>query len=510
MARHFSETPKKPDGKHLDQLPSVEDHSAEDETVASPALGYGMERVDFFDSRSSSASSEPYAETPQYATDEYRNYDERDEAVSTLAHNEVAAVSADRPFYVSDVPSPYLSSRQAHEDVQVTRRRHSRISAIITILLVAAVFGTGGWFLWNAMKSEPKAKVAQYETRMIEKGEYLESIDTTSLVRPADEATVTPSVSGTIAEVFVENNTDVQEGNLLMRLENQTISDAVRKAEDALNTFQAEVDKKQEAVNKANDAVTKAQEAVTKAKEATTKDEKSEATKKALEKALEEAKTAATKAQEELDKANNDLWSMRDTYNSALEQEELLNVYAPISGTLHELNSGATPSGTVSASTRLCTITDTSHFSLVIEIPKSEENRVSIGQEVRLSFPAIEDLQITSSVDSLDNYGESLVATVLILDPDERITTGIAAEASIILESIPNTLIVPANAVHTDENGTTYVEVLLDPSRGIKTDIQVKVLANDGEKAAVEADNIQADTAVVVSTPEENSNSSSE
>lgn len=503
MARHFSETPQKPENKQLDHLPAIEDDNTGNETIASPALGYGMERVDFLDSRSSPTSSEPYSVPAQDTPDGY------DEAMNTLAHNEVAAVSADRPFYVSDVPSPYLSSRQAQEDVQVTRRRYSRISAIITILLVTAVLGTGGWFLWNAMKSEPKAKVAQYETRVIEKGEYLETIDTTSLVRPANEATVTPSVSGTVAEVYVEDNTNVQEGDLIMRLENQTISDAVRKAEDALNTFQAEVDKKQETVNKANDAVTKAQEAVTKAQEAAAKDQKNEAAKKAAEKTLEEAKAAAKKAQEELDKANNDLWSMRDTYNSALEQADALNVYAPISGTLSGLSGDATPSGAVSASTRLCTITDTSHFSLVMEIPKSEENRVNVGQEVRLSFPAIEDLQITSSVDSLDDNGETLMATVLILEPDERITTGIAAEASLILESVPDAFIVPANAVHTAENGTTYVEVLLDPTRGIKTDIQVKVLATDGEKAAVDADNIQADTAVVVSTPEENNSSSS-
>ena len=58
----------------------------------------------------------------------------------------------------------------------------------------------------------------------------------------------------------------------------------------------------------------------------------------------------------------------------------------------------------------------------------------------------------------------------------------------------------PSNALHTAENGSDYLEVLLDPSRGIVTNIPVKVLANDGTKAAVEADNIQADTSVVISS----------
>jgi hypothetical protein len=202
-----------------------------------------------------------------------------------------------------------------------------------------------------------------------------------------------------------------------------------------------------------------------------------------------------------LDAANKNLANIQQTYEHALEQQETLNVYAPISGTISDINSQVKPSGKVTGSTRLCTISDTSSYRLVVQIPEDQRDRASVDQEVRLTFPTIEGLAITSQISSLDEDDEGvLFATVFIEEPDERITKGIAVEASIILKSIPSTYIVPSAALRTSQNGGSYLELLLDPSRGIVTNIPVTVLANDGTKAAVQADNIQADTSVVISS----------
>ncbi len=476
-------------------LPSIEDGGVSDSTVASPALGFGMDRADLVnesipDPESAPAMSTPYESPVNPEPMSGFEYDPVEQEV--LKRNEVAAVSVDRAFYVSDVPSPYLTTRQAQEDVEVTRRRRSRISAIIVTLFLVAGLGTGGYFLYNAIKPTPQAKVESYETREIEYGEYLETIDTTSLVRPANQVVVTADVSGTIAEAYVQNDSDVQEGDQIFRLENPTVTDALDKAWRALETFEQEANKKQEALDKANEAATKAEEEAK-------KDDKNQAAKVMVE----QTKNDVARAQSELDAANNNLWNMQQTYYSALEQANMLNVYAPISGRVSDLTELAEDNGSVSGSSRLCTISDMTHFSIVMEIPRSEERRVKVGQEVRLSFPAIEDLKVTSTVSEIEEDEDKLMATVLIENPDERITTGIAAEASIILKSVPDTYIVPDSALFVEENGSTHLHVLLDPTRGIVTDVVVKVLATDGERAAVDADNIQAGTAVVVSHSED-------
>lgn len=505
MARHFKEVPNVPPTEDAsnDQrktpavnVPTVEDGGVADSTVASPALGFGMDRIDFLDTRT--------PESNRLETSLPRIEDEDSgvrRATGTLARNEVAAISADRSFYVSDVPTPYLSSKQAREDVRVTRRRHGRISVILVTLLLAVVLGGGGWLVWNSLQTPERTAVAQHETCKIEHGEYLESIETTSLVRPANEVVVTANVSGRVAEVCVEDGTDVQEGDLLFRLDNPTITEAAKKAQESFDAFSKEVEKKQEAANKANEAVAKAQEAADKAAEAAAKAQETTTTEKsgkdaAAKAALEQAQNNATVAQNELDAANNNLWNLQETLNNAQEQERNLNVYAPITGKVSELTS----STSISGSTPLCNIADTSSLSLLIEIPASEEKRVKVGQEVRLSFPSLEDeeLHITSSVSAIDTNEDKLIATVIIESPDERLSPGLAAEACLVLKSIPDAYIVPVETLRTDEKGIAHLDVLLDPSRDIITDVSVKVLATDGTRAAIQADNIQAGNTVLI------------
>ena len=513
-------------------LPSIEDGGLVDHTVASPALGFGMERAEISDE--AKQLEEEQAAAQAQANNQVRDvfHSERQDAPSAyqpqdvapphtqidpLAKNEVAAVDVtDRSFYVSDAPSPYLTSRQAKEDVQTTKRRHSRIVTFLVVIFLVGVLGAGGWFLWSTVGPEPQKSVERYESTEIVKGEYLESIETTSLVKPINEVVVTSGVSGTITDVFVENGADVAAGDQLFHLDNPTISDAVTKAQEAFDTLSQEVQKKESALQKANDDLAKAQSGASgnsTSNSSSSSSDSSSSTTSSNAASVESANNRVNAAQSDLNAANTNLAGIQETLNQAIEQLNTLDVYAPISGTINELGEQAQVDSAVSGSTRLCLISDTSRYSIVIEVPKTAQDSVEVGQEVRLTFPAIEGLEITSTVSSIDGIEDEesdvLFATVIIEEPDERITSGIAAEASVILKSIPNTYIVPYEALHTEENGSTHLDVLLDPSRGIVTDIPVKVLATDGTKAAVEADNIQAGTAVVLPDPANDPNKQS-
>ena len=499
-------------------------------TVASPELGYGMERIDFLDTRTQSGVDSSVI--PRMPTED------EDAALETLARNEVAAVSVDRTYYVTDQPSPYLSKRQARADVYQTRRRRSTITTVIVVLLVLAAIGAGGWFMWKFTRSSEPQQIVKYDTREIEHGEFLDSIDATALVQPIDERTVMPSVSGTVAESFVEEGKYVEEGAWLFRLDNPTITDAVVKAEAALSSFQAEANARNLALDEADATLAKAQEAYDKVeqdlKEAKGEDEedkeedsdseddkdkekdedkdkdKSKTTadpatiklleeeEKRAEDALKAAREAADKVRADAETANINLYNIQEAYDRALEQQQTLTIIAPISGVVNELNPSAVPSGTVTGSTRMCLVSDTSRYRVQIEIPKESADRVSIGQEARLAFPAIEDLNVTSSVASIDSNGEVLLATIILDEPDERITSGVAAEVSLVLNSIPDSLMVPLEAIRTDEDGSTHLDVLLDATRNIVTDVPITVVATNGTHAAIKAANIQRGNSVIV------------
>jgi multidrug efflux pump subunit AcrA (membrane-fusion protein) len=526
-----------PDASSVPTLGGVDD-----DTIASPELGYGLQRIDFVDTREDSDMETRVVPRIPAAP--------KDVAPDTLGRNEVAAVSVDRTYYVTDQPSPYLTSRQAQEDVYQTRRRRSTVVKVIVTAFVLAALGAGGYFVWTFTKTDAPRQAVKYDTREIEFGEFVDSIDATSLIQPIDERTVMPSVSGTVAEVFVEEGAYVEEGAQLFRLDNPTITDAVVKAEAALASFQSEADAANQALAGAEGELAKAQEAYDtielQLKEAKAEDDESDsdadkddaddgsdedsdedsdseddkdkddkeksskskadpATIRALEESekraegsLKIARDIADRFRMEAETANANLYNVQQAYYVAVEQQETLTIYAPISGFVTELNAAAAPSSAVSGSTRMCVVSDTSCYRVQIEIPRESADRVSIGEEVRIAFPAIEDLNITSSVASIDVSGEALLATILIEQPDERISSGVAAEVRLVLNSIPDSLMVPLEALRTAEDGSTHLDVLLDATRNIVTDVPVTVVATNSTHAAITAANIQRGNTVVV------------
>ena len=72
--------------------------------------------------------------------------------------------------------------------------------------------------------------------------------------------------------------------------------------------------------------------------------------------------------------------------------------------------------------------------------------------------------------------------------------------AQIIVQAIPDSLIVPLDAITIGDDGFARLNVLLDPSRGIKTEVIVNIIATNGTQAAVSANNIQEGNAVILNS----------
>ena len=203
-------------------------------------------------------------------------------------------------------------------------------------------------------------------------------------------------------------------------------------------------------------------------------------------------------AQSSLDDANKAASSAQAAYDSAQAQLDKLNVRATISGTVHSLDKGLALGTEVTTATRLCDVDDLSSLVVEVPVPEGKTGRVKEGQEVRVTFDGIDDLDVTTTVDSLSSKGGTLVAHATISDPDERLTQGSSATASVVLQEIDDVLMVPKEAVVTGDDGVACLDVLLDPSRAIVTRVDVTVRATNDTTAVVEAPDIQADTSVVL------------
>lgn len=497
----------------LRNLPQIEDGGLDDRTVASPALGFGMERSDAsqqpdlmgtvgsseFPAATAGPGSKQVTQPPLPARPQPQSH-----SVPRLSRDEVAAISVDdRSYYVSDVPSPYLSSRMAREDIRKTRRRHARTTAIVMVVAIILVVGVSSWFLWQSMHREEAVALPEYATVSIDYGEFLETVEATSLLRPADERDVTAGISGKITEMLIQEGSPVNEGDEICHLDNPTITDSYNKARQAYDTAVSNVDARARALDEANRAASQAQSAAAAQTTQTTTTpgatgQTTSAQTTAAQTSVANAQARVQAAQNDYNRATESLKSIESTLQLAQEQQELLTLHAPISGTVGNMNAQATVDAAVTGSTHLCTITDASHLSLQVEIPEDIRPRVAVGQEVRITFPSIEGLAVTTTIDSFEDEETKEVANVLIMEPDPRLQKGMTAAASVIVQSVPDSYIVPLEAIQHDKNNAPYLEVLLDSSRDIKANIPVQVVATNKTNAAVAASNIQEGNTVII------------
>lgn len=483
-----------------------------------------------------------------------------------LAKNEVAAVPVQHTGYENDSASPYISKRQAERTPEQLHHRRNVIVAIVTIAIIAALAAGGMWFYRSFMQNTQTEQAPQYNTATIESGEFLDSIDDSTVLRPVQQQNVTPQVEGTIASVNVKDGDTVQKGDTLYTLQNQTITDEATKAKQAVDDAQKDVDTKttdstnaQKDLDDANKAVSSDQTAIEQLlqlssgtlssiaseQKAQTDANNPSDTLKQLEQSVADAEaklsdsdkskyndltkqlqTDTDKASEcqakvdsaksALDSANQNLTTLKQTSDKAAAQEQKLTVTAPFSGTVSNVSDSATQGGAVTSATQLCTVSDTSELILVMSVPANQINQVTEEREVRLSFPDNPDVQATGKITKIGSNATqngteaTYPVTITIEDPDSSLTTDTAVNASIVLQSIPNSLIVPIEAVQKNSDGSTYLDVLLDPSRGIDTKVEVTVKATSSTQAAVESPNIQSDTKVIIPSSSDSSTTSSD
>lgn len=482
-----------------------------------------------------------------------------------LAKNEVAAVPVQHTGYENDNASPYISKRQAERTPEQLHHRRNVVVAIVTIAILAALAAGGVWFYHSFMQNTQTEQAPQYDTATIESGEFLDSIDDSTVLRPVQQQNVTPQVEGTIATVSVKDGDTVRKGDTLYTLQNQTITDEATKAKQAVDDAQKDVDTKttdstnaQKDLDDANKAVSNDQTAIeqllqlssgtlssiaTEQKAQTDANNPSD-TLKQLEQSVTDAEAKLSdsdkskyndltkqlqtdtdkvsecqakvdSAKSALDSANQNVTTLKQASDKAAAQEQKLTVTAPFSGTISDVSDSAAQGSAVTSSTQLCTVSDTSELILVMNVPASQIGQVTEEREVRLSFPDNPDVQATGKItkngsNATQNGTEATYpVTITIEDPDSSLAVGTAVNASIVLQSIPNSLIVPIQAVQKNSDGSTYLDVLLDPSRGIDTKVEVTVKATSSTQAAVESPNIQSDTKVILPSSSDGSSSDS-
>ena len=179
---------------------------------------------------------------------------------------------------------------------------------------------------------------------------------------------------------------------------------------------------------------------------------------------------------------------------AARTQQALLNVTAPIDGTVTRVNVRAGEA--VDLSTTLAEVMDLDRLVVSAKVPVSELNALTTGQEadvfVDTSTTPITGKLIYIGTDVADDTGA--VTTWASLPTGSGLRPGRFVNVHITSDEHENCLAVPEASVVQDENGDTVIAVV---QGGTAVQRPVRTGLHDGGLVEVEADGLQPDMMVV-------------
>ncbi|MCU0493591.1 MAG: efflux RND transporter periplasmic adaptor subunit [Chloroflexaceae bacterium] len=176
---------------------------------------------------------------------------------------------------------------------------------------------------------------------------------------------------------------------------------------------------------------------------------------------------------------------------------------APFAGTVAAVN--VTPGAAIGQRSPV-TLIDTERFKVQVTVDEVDVSRVAVGQTVDVLIDALGAPALAGKVVRIDpvSQADSAVTSYLVvieIDPAERtLKPGMTASATIVADNRDNTLIVPAQAVRT-ENGQSVVSIVSTGSNGeqqvttqvvetgLRSGDQIEILSglNEGQQVLIPA-----------------------
>lgn len=388
-----------------------------------------------------------------------------------------------------------MEARLAMESLMRHRRARRRKKLIAggivgAIVLVGAIAWGVSKFTGNAGGDD----APQLMTTFVDRGDFTEAVEASGAAKPVTSVVVNPEVGGTIETVNVAEGDTVQEGDVLLTVKNDELDKAIRDAEMGVRNAKLGVSQAQSTYDTTLDAYNKIEEI---------KDGEGNV----IEYKRGAEGSDVDSAAFTVESARNSLSDAQEAYDIAVANAEKRTVRAPKSGSVVVMNAqvGASTDSAANAG-GLIQIADLTQMTVKVQVNEVDISRVSVGQMAKATFsalPGVElDAQVTRIATVADSgedsygYGGGVVTydvSLLIPQPVAELKPGMTANVQIMLQSVPDTLMVPSSCVAMDEAGSSYVMVVTDYETGAVERRSVTVRASDQTTSAIGGDISEGD-----------------
>ncbi len=321
------------------------------------------------------------------------------------------------------------------------------MNKMLKISAAALVIGLGAWWFW-----QPGKTVNGYKTQKLSLGEITQKITASGIINPISTVNIGTQVSGTIAEIFVDYNSPVKQGQLLAQIDPSLFQATVDQRQAALDIAKAEVNvvendivyykKHLDRIKKLN----KSQYSADKELESAQRDYDNAVVQKGLKQA-QVSQAAAALQQAEID--------LRYT-----------KIISPVDGIVvsKEVEVGQTVAASFQTPTLFNVAEDLTKMQIEASVVEADIAKVEEGQTVEFSVDSFPDETFYGIVTQVRNNPittSNVVTYEVIIEIDNRdlkLKPGMTANVEIVTAQKENILLVPNKALRfyvTDENGET-------------------------------------------------------
>lgn len=338
-----------------------------------------------------------------------------------------------------------------------TRKKLTPLAwGIIIIVLVSVILGSV--FLWWLLQEK-----ISFETTNATRGNIHSSISASGSLSPVNEVEIGSVISGLVLEVLVEENDEVKKGQILARINPESINQQIAKYTAQLNSAKAQL----------------------KASEQTLKDKKwnydrlqelysatNGASPSLLE--LQNAKTNYTSALSDVDIKRASIAEIQTSIESAKIDLKNSEIISPADGIVLSRNVevGQSVAASFQAPTLFKVAENLEEMQLYASISEADIGKVKEGQEVTFSVDAYPDRIFHAKVNRV-NFGSgdgsstsssstnstgsssSIVVYRAKIEVDNKsllLRPDMSATADIITAKAENALLVPSSALYFDLN----------------------------------------------------------
>ncbi len=324
------------------------------------------------------------------------------------------------------------------------RKKKGRGGLIIGIIIIALI-AVAVITVLNSSKDEG----VEVEVQKVQRRTIVETVTATGAIEPELQVIISPEVSGEITYLGVEEGDQVEKGQVLVRINPESI---LAEREQANATILA---------GKARTASAKAN--LLKAQQELARMQKLFEKKLSTQQELDNAQAQVDISQAELEASQYQVEQSQANYRQVQESLKKTTITAPISGVVTKLNSkvGEKVVGAIQMTgTEIMTIADLAVIEAVVDVVETDVVQIDLDDTAEIEVDALPDEKYLAVVSKIANSPtqsgtgteEQLTnfeVRLRFITPDERFRPGMTATATIRTEVADNVLSIPIQSVTT-------------------------------------------------------------